>query len=153
MNCTDVPARMPLSLIHSLHAKYFLQNLDIRLVLFFFFNFWRVNCRIKSVGRDFSLSKNVVKLVCSTFHVSSVLQHACLLSLFLVGKAAKRKCEECVQQLVSFRIHIPFCNLDFFFCNVYLDSYNNKASGKKSIPQSVAKEPGGCCSYRNSEEL
>lgn len=153
MNCIDVPAQMPLSLIHSLHAKYLLQNLNIRLVLFFFFNFWRFNCRIRSVGRAFSLSKNVVKLVCSTFHVSSVLQHTCFTFSVLGWERCQKEMWGVCPTTCLFQNPHPILQFGVFFCNAYLDSYNNKESGKKSIPQSVAKEPGGCCIYRNSEEL
>lgn len=99
MNCTKLPVQISPCLIQSLYAKlveYFSKTkmeLDIVLVLiyFFYFYFQLVNWRIESVQRDFGVSKDVLKLVCS---MSSWLPSpASILAYFLcswLGTVPKR---------------------------------------------------------------
>lgn len=145
MNCTQVPAQMPPSLIHSLYAKYFLQNLDVRLVLFFFLISHVSICRIKSVERDFSLSRNVVKLVCSTF--PQFFAAAYLLTFPVLRWEHCQK--EVVWQLVS-ESTSHFAIRGFFSVMPIRTLTIVRHQGRNPF-LNLAKEPGGCCRYRNSE--
>lgn len=112
----------------------------------FFFLISHVSiCRIKSVERDFSLSRNVVKLVCSTF--PQFFAAAYLLTFPVLRWEHCQK--EVVWQLVS-ESTSHFAIRGFFSVMPIRTLTIVRHQGRNPF-LNLAKEPGGCCRYRNSE--